>query len=496
MTRIGRRELVLCAALVTVFEATSFAQTSLTLTWDPVPEPDVAGYEILYTDTSTSQQTLVSVGVATTKTVSNLQPGRWYSFAVRAFNAFGQRGEYSTPVPAFTTALTGMASSQAFPIQAGTPVSWTGTPAPGSPALEYQFWRLFQGTWSIARPYGPTNTYTWTPGAADAGTNAFQVWARQIGATTAYEAYAATGLFSISLPPLSVSALVANGQSPFSTGAQATWTAVVMPAQPSLAVEYSFWRLNRATGTWTNVRSYAPQSTFSWTPDWRDDGSYALQVWARFVGSPQPYNTWLGQDFAVVRGVGTLSSNVLFPAPPSTPITWAANAGTDTPALQYQFWLYSESSGWVLGKAYDSTPTFSWTPAAGDLGTHAVQAWVRSSGSSAPYDAWRGTGPFDITRQPPEIIGITLDTVPVVGTATTIRGSARGGTQGPLQYRFWLFDESTGSWTSLCAYSASASCVWTPAHTGGYTMQLWVRSAGSTATYEAWLGTPRVLVNR
>jgi hypothetical protein len=45
---------------------------------------------------------------------------------------------------------------------------------------------------------------------------------------------------------------------------------------------------------------------------------------------------------------------------------------------------------------YGSSSSYTWTPGAADAGTHALQVWVRSAGSTEVYDAWRGTGMFGV----------------------------------------------------------------------------------------------------
>ncbi len=45
--------------------------------------------------------------------------------------------------------------------------------------------------------------------------------------------------------------------------------------------------------------------------------------------------------------------------------------------------------------------SFAWTP--NTVGTYAIQAWARQSGSSAPYETWRGTGYLDVTQGPARI---------------------------------------------------------------------------------------------
>lgn len=54
-----------------------------------------------------------------------------------------------------------------------------------------------------------------------------------------------------------------------------------------------------------------------------------------------------------------------------------------------------------------------------------------------------------------------------------------------MQYQFWLYREGSG-WSVLQPYSTANEATWTAAPTGTYLLQVWVRSAGSAAAYEAW----------
>jgi hypothetical protein len=72
-----------------------------------------------------------------------------------------------------------------------------------------------------------------------------------------------------------------------------------------------------------------------------------------------------------------------------------------------------------------------------------------------------------------------------VGTAASWNAAATGGT-GPIQYRFWLRNETAGTWTSLSGYDVSASAAWTSTAPGTYFVQVWARSAGSAAAWEDW----------
>jgi len=468
------------------------AQTTLRLAWDANTETDLAGYRINYVPQSGGTTRTVDVGNVTTADVTNLELGRWYNFTVSAYNRMGAVSAPSAPVAAFTTAV-GLTASASGTVAPGTTTTWTATPAPGSPALQYQFWMLSNGSWQVVRAYSASPTFTWTPAMADVGSHALQVWARQVGSSANWEAYAGTGMFEVAARPFTVTALTASAVSPFLTGQPVQFSAVVEPADLTAALEYQFWLLDKATSTWSIVRPYGSGNTFTFNPGWDQAGAYAMQVWARYPGTTVRYAGWLGTEFRVDRGIGTLSTNVVPPVAPGTQLTWTAEAGTSSTPLQYRFYLFANGA-WQIAQDYGTTQTFTWTPGAADLGTHALQVWVKTSTSTERYDAWRGTGYFEVSRTAPSVVAINFSSPPRSGVATTISATASGGYAGPLQYRFWAYSSATGSWTMLRDYGTSSTFTWTPATPGSYNVQVWVRSAGSTANYEGWLGTSSILV--
>jgi hypothetical protein len=84
---------------------TSFAQAStVTLEWEPSPDPDVVGYRLYYGTASGNLSNLIDTGSFTRGTVSNLMAGVTYYFAVTAYDAAGLESlpsdEISYTVPA------------------------------------------------------------------------------------------------------------------------------------------------------------------------------------------------------------------------------------------------------------------------------------------------------------------------------------------------------------------------------------------------------------
>lgn len=71
---------------------------SVSLAWDPNPEPDVIGYRIYYGPAGGTPTTSQDAGASTATTVTGLQEGASYSFYATAYNSAGLESELSSPV--------------------------------------------------------------------------------------------------------------------------------------------------------------------------------------------------------------------------------------------------------------------------------------------------------------------------------------------------------------------------------------------------------------
>jgi hypothetical protein len=76
---------------------------NISLTWDPVYSPALAGYTIHYGPAASYYTTSIPVGNATTTTVSHLPEGATYHFAVTAYDWSGVPSRYSNEVVAIVT---------------------------------------------------------------------------------------------------------------------------------------------------------------------------------------------------------------------------------------------------------------------------------------------------------------------------------------------------------------------------------------------------------
>jgi hypothetical protein len=184
--------------------------------------------------------------------------------------------------------------------------------------------------------------------------------------------------------------------------------------------------------------------------------------------------------------VTSLTPNVALPITVGTPITWTAATSGGIFPVQYQFLRFTDGVGWSVAQAYSSKNSYTWFPPAG---THALQVWVKNSGSTAAqYDAWLGTGYFNVVAPTATLSALRSDVafpapfnVPITFTATATANA------GVVEYKFVRYSDSTG-WVVGRDYSANNVYSWYPPR-GTNVVQVWVRAVGSTAPYQDYLST-------
>src|SRR6476469_4024230 len=90
--------IALWSCLLALSPLTSLAAPSITLAWDPSPDPGIVGYKVYWGVATRHYTNSLSAGGATTLTVSNLVVGTPYYFAATAFDTNGIESDYSAEV--------------------------------------------------------------------------------------------------------------------------------------------------------------------------------------------------------------------------------------------------------------------------------------------------------------------------------------------------------------------------------------------------------------
>lgn len=89
----------LAALLLVLFYPIRIVHASqVTLEWDPVIHPDLAGYMVYYGTSSLDYNETMDVGNWTSVTIAGLEEDVTYYFAVTAYSAYGEESEYSNEV--------------------------------------------------------------------------------------------------------------------------------------------------------------------------------------------------------------------------------------------------------------------------------------------------------------------------------------------------------------------------------------------------------------
>jgi hypothetical protein len=481
--------IALLAGVLSSISSTLYAQSTPTLRWDANTETDIAGYRVYQgSQSGVYGPAPVDVGNVTSYQPQGVDWTHRAYFAVQAYNTSAQVSPLSTEavwVPASVTTFTNLTSSSAYPLVASTPVTWTAIATNNLGAVEYRFYLYKKTAWVMVQDYGPSNTYTWTPTANDAGTPYFlQVWARAVGSTAAYDTWRGTYAFSVVPAPLT---LTANVDFPTPAANQITWTATLSTAGTGTA-EYRFQVIDTATNATTVLRDYSSSNQAQWVP--LSAGRFIVQALERQVGSPT-YEYLVSTPALDVAPtpltITSFSTPTTFPAATGTPIKWTARVqGGMAGPIQYQFWLYSTTKGWRNVQPYGPSETLTWTPTSTDAGDYAVQVWVRSNGSTAAYEAYTGTSIFHIYSS----VQLTTSTLfPVaVGTTTTWTADVSDPSVN-IEYEFWVYSATSAQWSLGQGYSTQKTFAWTSLVVGSYALQVWARPVGSTIAYGTYKST-------
>ena len=316
----------------------------------------------------------------------------------------------STPTPPPPTTTTAaklsavaLSANRPAPQPANTTITFTATPNGGATPQQYK-WLLHNGAaWQVISDWTTSNTFNWTPSAANAAYR-FGVWVRSAGNTVdAGEATASIdfpiGGSAPGAPPppppppssttttakLSAVTLGADKIAPQPVGTTIQFTAVANGGAAPLQYK---WLMHNGT-TWKVIGEWSTSNTFNWTPvAWNPQAR--VGVWVRSAGntvdagevtasidypvSPPTATSVVSQPTTAA----TMTSSKSAPQAPGTAIMFTAVAVGGTGPHQYKF-LVHDGAKWTHMTPWSVGNTFNWTPPTANA-AYRVGVWVRSAG--------------------------------------------------------------------------------------------------------------------
>ena len=278
-----------------------------------------------------------------------------------------------------------------------------------------------------------------------------------------------TGMLPMAAPAraagaaVTVTSIKANKTSAV-TGESITWTAAATGGTGTLQYYFRIYR----DGTLVKKGSYGTARTFTYTP--AAAGSYKAKVYVKDAADTKASKVSGAVAVTAAITVTSIKANKTSAAV-NEPITWTAAASGGSGTLQYYFRVYKDGS-LITTRSYSTAKTFTYTPT--EAGTYKAKVYVKDPAGtkvSKLSTAVAVTNTITIT-------GMKANkTSAVVGEPITWTAAATGGS-GTLQYYFIVYKDGTRIQTR--AYSTARTFTYTPAASGTYKAQVYVKDAAGT----------------
>nr|WP_284694664.1 6-bladed beta-propeller [Geomonas sp. Red32] len=423
-------------------------------------------------------------------TVDGADAGAVASYTFAAVTANHTIAARFSLVPASSVTLTSVPVS---PQVAGASIVLNAAAAGGSGNYEYRFGVSAVGsTVAVAvGPYGASSSHVWNTAGLTPGTYTLSVYARNVGSTATYEAAKWISFTLAAYPPVSSVTFTTTPASPQVRGTSVTLKGVASGGSGNY--EYKFGISAVGNTNAVAVGPYSSSSSYVWNTANLTPGTYTLSVYARNVGSTATYEAAKWLSFTVAA-YGPASS-VTFTTTPASPqvrgtlVTLKASASGGSGNYEYKFGISAAGSSVAVAVGpYSSSSSYVWDTTGLTPGTYTLSVYARNVGSSATYEAAKWIS-FTVAAYGPasSVTFTTTQTSPQVkGTSVTLKGAASGGS-GNYEYKFGI--SAVGSTVAVAAgpYSTSSTYAWdtTSLTPGSYTLSVYARNVGSTATYEA-----------
>jgi formylglycine-generating enzyme required for sulfatase activity len=329
--------------------------------------------------------------------------------------------------------------------------------------------------WETLREYTISPELTWTP--VRAGSYILEVYARDLGSLAFASARMPFEVMTY-VPPANPVRAVTVSVSP--AGPKPIGTPITLSAVKigGTSVQYQFLIGFPSGGTtqWQMLRDFQLNTTATWTPTLPNQ--YLVKVIAREGGIGLPVES----PEVSYRVTPTPPSSVALAANPPGPqpinssitLTATKSGGTD---VEYKFevsYTSGSSTVWTTLRDYAASSSCVWMPAVGR--GYTVKVTARES--TLPAVTVSKTLAYTII---PPLSAVSLDVTPSapmpVNIPITLLAAKTGGITVEYQFAAGYPSGNTISWTTIRDFGTSASCLWTPASPGTYTLMVTARES-------------------
>ncbi|MEO8680888.1 MAG: hypothetical protein ABI665_17685 [Vicinamibacterales bacterium] len=199
----------------------------------------------------------------------------------KAEMAFPTSTSAASTTSARVTAV-GLAANKTAPQATGAAITWTATPTGGVAPHQYKFLLWDSSTWIVVRGWSSTNTFSWTPAAANQYYK-MAVWVRsatntvdESEATTAVPFAITSGTMTTTTARVTAVTISANRIAPQTVGATTTFAA--LPSGGTGTLQYKWWLYDGTT--WVVTGGWTTSSLFAWTPQ-VPNANLKIGVWVK-----------------------------------------------------------------------------------------------------------------------------------------------------------------------------------------------------------------------
>jgi len=256
--------------------------------------------------------------------------------------------------------------------------------------------------------------------------------------------------------------------------------------------QYQFYQRDPNTGVWSMVQDYQSTNTWVWDTTVAAPGTYKISVYVRNAGSTAAYEAIEGGYEVTIASTGPATGAIISAANEGAIVTATASGQGGSGTYEYQYYQHDPNTDvWTMVQDYTGTNTYAWNTTTAASGLYTISVYVRSAGSSAPFDMTAATTVIIAPSGPATGATITVAEVGAkTGAIVTATANGQGGS-GTYEYQFYQRDPATGVWSLVQDYTGANTYVWntSAAAPGTYTISAYVRSAGSAAAFEATAAT-------